>query len=472
MKMKITDIDYSERLEFILNKALKKENVEEIEVFCGANNVLTIRSAVGMILESKLIQDAGIGLRLLTNDHCMGFSSTCDLSDDSLMKLIDETMSVAKYRKVPVNYGFSKPTKSDRKFSFYDKKLVDAIFDYSDINLKVNNMITDSKGLHKSITETSGPVHLVEYSKYLQNSHGVRINEKGTFWQAELFAIAESSTDRREGSDSSGGWKLSEFKPEKLANHAAKMAVDCLDGENVERGDYEIILSSGSVATFLDWLSMLTLPQYQEKNMPLLRDRIGDRVASEEFTVINDPLKVPSPISGAYDDEGSPTQEITLFENGIYKGMPLDTYYANKFDAISNGNGYRTVGSSGMTSYPGQLYQSEPVPSLPSIYMKGGNSSVEEMIADVKKGVYLDYLHYAYITNGATGDYTGILRQGSFLIKNGEIKTPLKKCRLMDNIIEMAKGIQMVGESTMSGHWTSRLMAPPVKIDKVSLEPY
>ena len=42
----------------------------------------------------------------------------------------------------------------------------------------------------------------------------------------------------------------------------------------------------------------------------------------------------------------------------------------------------------------------------------------------------------------------------------------------MDNIIEMAKGIQMVGESTMTGHWMSRLMAPPVKINKVSLEPY
>ncbi len=467
-----TNIDYSERLEFILNKALKRKNVKEVEVFCGVNNVLTIRSAVGMILESKLIQDAGIGLRLLTDDQCMGFSSTCDLTDDSLKGLIDETLSVARYRQVPEGFGFSQPSKSNRKLSFYDKKLVDAIFDYSDINLQVNEMITDAKGLHKSITETSGPVHLVEYSKYLQNSHGVTINEKGTFWQAELFCIAESSTDRREGSDSSGGWRLSDFKPKKLANHAAKMAVDCLDGENIERGDYEIILSAGSVATFLEWFSLLTLPQNQEKSMPLLRDRVGDRVASEKFTVVNDPLQVPSPISGAYDDEGSPTQEIILFENGIYKGMPLDLYYAEKLETKSNGNGYRIASSGGMTIYPGQLYQSEPLPSLPSVYMKGGNSTIEEMITDVKKGVYLDFLHYAYITNGSTGDYTGILRQGSFLIENGEITTPLKKCRLMDNIIDMAKGIQMIGETTMTGHWMNRLMVPPVKINKVSLESY
>jgi predicted Zn-dependent protease len=277
--MKNDNIDYAERLEYTLTKASTKENVKEVEVFCGANTVLTIRSAAAMILESKLIQDAGIGLRLLTEDHCMGFSSTSDLTDKSLNNLIDETMSVAKYRKVPETYRFSQPTKSDREFSFYDKKLVDAIFDYSDINSKVNNMIAYAKNLHKSITETSGPVHLIEYSKYLQNSHGVKINEKGTFWQAELFAIAESSTDRREGSDSSGGWKLSEFEPEKLASHAAKMAVDCLDGDTIERGDYEIILSAGSVATFLGWFTLLTLPQNQEKNMPLLRDRIGDRVA-------------------------------------------------------------------------------------------------------------------------------------------------------------------------------------------------
>lgn len=466
------DIDYSERLEFIINKASAIKNVKEVEAFCGANNCLTIRTAVGMILESKLIQDAGIGLRIITDDNCMGFSSTCDLTDESLKKLINETLSVGKYRKIPENLEFPHPLKSTRKFSFYDKNLADEIFNYSDINSLVNSMIADAKDLHPSITEVSGPVHLAEYSKYLQNTNGVDINEKGTYWEAELFTIAESPTDRREGSDSTAGWKISEFNPEPLAKHAAKMAVDCLDGKTVERGDYEIVLSAGSVATFIGWFSMLTNPVSQEKNTPLLRDRIGDKVASEHFTLINDPLQVSSPISGVYDDEGIPTQELVLFEKGIYKGMPLDNFYANKFETPSNGNGYRIGGGSGMTMYPGQLYQSEPVPTLPSILMKGGNSTVEEMIADVKKGVYLDFLHYAYITNGSTGDYTGILRQGSFLIEDGEITTPLKKCRLMDNIVDMAKGIEMVGESRMAGHWRSRLVTPPVKIQKVSLEPY
>ncbi|MFX0210012.1 MAG: metallopeptidase TldD-related protein, partial [Candidatus Hodarchaeota archaeon] len=120
----------------------------------------------------------------------------------------------------------------------------------------------------------------------------------------------------------------------------------------------------------------------------------------------------------------------------------------------------------------GQLYQSEPAPLLPALYMEGGKNSIEEMIDETKNGIYLDFLHYAYITNGSTGDYTGVLRQGTFRIKNGEIIGPIQKCRLLDNIIEMAKKIEMIGPSRMAGHWDAWREVPPVKISKVNVTSY
>ena len=125
-----------------------------------------------------------------------------------------------------------------------------------------------------------------------------------------------------------------------------------------------------------------------------------------------------------------------------------------------------------MTYYPAQLYQNEPIPTLPAIYMEGGQSSIDEMISETKRGIYLDYLHYAYVTNGGTGDYTGILRQGTFLINNGEIEHPIQKCRLIDNILEMAKNVEMVGPSRMAGHWGDMMEVPPVKISQVNITPY
>ena len=463
---------YAERVEYAEKKALEMASVKQAEIFLGVNKLLTIRSAVGTILESKIIQDAGIGIRLITKDNHMGFSSTCDLGDKAIGTTVEEAIRLAKYRKIPANYEFSSPQQAIRSNPFHDPDLANEIDTYENINAKVNQMLEATLESHSTSTEASGPVHLVEYYKHLKNSKGVDISEGGTYWKAELFAIAEKGSERREGSNAAAGWRLTDFNPENLVTHASKMAVDSLGGIDIDKGKYELIFSSGSVATFLNWFTMLTLPQYQEKNMPLLRDKIGEEVISPLCTIRNDPLTIPSPVSGAFDDEGVPTTQTTLVENGVLKQIPVDNYYANKLETTSNGNGYRISRGSGMTNYPGQLYQAEPAPSLPAVFMTSGDSSEEEMIAETKNGVYLDFLHYAYITNGSVGDYTGILRQGTFRIKNGEIVSPIKKCRLLDNILNIGKGIELVGKNRITGHWDNRMKTPPVKVKEVSLIPY
>ncbi len=464
--------DFKERLEFVIKKAHDYPNVKQVEAFLGANHLLTIRSAVGKILESKVIQDAGIGIRILKEDGGLGFSSTCDFSNEAILKSINEALSLTKFRKVDSEYSFAMQQKSPRKARIYDNKLVNAIYEYDGLNEQINQALDQTMELDPKITEVAGPAHFVEYKKLIMNSNGVDISEKGTYWNAELMAIAETNTDRREGSDSCAGYALEELSYSKMAEHAGDMAVRSLNGQRIEAGEYEIIFSAMSMSTFLGWYGMLTNPQNQEKNMPLLRDKIGEEVAAEQFTVGNDPLTVPSSVSGIYDDEGVPTQNMVIIDKGIFKQMPLDTFYALKFQTKSNGNGYRLARGSGMTTYPGQLYQSEPIPFLPSMYMEGGRSDINQMIESTRNGIYLDFLHYAYITNGGTGDYTGILRQGTFLIKNGEIIYPIQKCRLIDNILTMAKNVELVGESRMAGHWREMRLVPPVKIKSVEIIPY
>ncbi|MFX0185774.1 MAG: TldD/PmbA family protein [Candidatus Hodarchaeota archaeon] len=464
--------DYSERIDYALTKAEAYDSITQAEVFLGANKLLTIRSAVGKILESKVIQDTGLGIRILTKDHGLGFSSTSDLSDKSISDSIEEAFGLARYRKVNPDYSFSSSQKANRVSKFYDEKLVDTIFSYEDINEQINQMLQETLDLDPAIKEAAGPTHLVEFSKRILNSNGVNVSEKGTYWTMELMAVAESSSDRREGTDSSAGYSINEIDTQSLSQHAADMAVRSLNGKKIDSASYEIILSPVSVSTFLGWLAYLMFPQYQEKDMPLLRDKIGEQIVTTAMTVGHDPLRVPTPVSGAYDDEGVPTRDTVLIKDGMFKEIPLDTYYATKYQTSSNGMAFRLQAGSGMTEYPGQLYQSEPAPLLPALYIEGGKNSIDEMIEETKNGIYLDFLHYAYITNGSTGDYTGVLRQGTFLINKGEIIGPIQKCRLLDNIIEMAKNIEMIGPSRMVGHWDTFLEVPPVKISQVDIMPY
>ncbi|MFW9915343.1 MAG: TldD/PmbA family protein [Candidatus Thorarchaeota archaeon] len=464
--------DYSERAEFALTKAESRDVVRQAEVFLGANHLLTIRSAVGKILESKVIQDAGLAVRILTTKDGMGFSSTCDLSDQSIERIIEEAVAIARHREVNPDYSFAAPQKASREHQFCDDDLIEMLFSYEDINEQVNQMLQETVEANPAIKEASGPTHLVHYSKEIRNTNGVEVAEDGTYWNIELMAIAESSADRREGTDSSAGWKISDIDTPGLKEHAVDMAIRSLDGKRVERGQYELILSPMSVSTFIGWLTYLMLPQNLERSYPLLRDKIGEEIVSPLMTVGHDPLKVPSPVSGAYDDEGIPTQDIALIERGVFKQTPLDTFYAAQSQTPSNGMGYRLHTGSGMTNYPGQLYQSEPIPKDPAVYMAGEPHTIENMIAETTHGIFLDFLHYAYVTNGSTGDYTGILRQGTFLVENGEITDAIQKCRLIDNILAMAKNVEMVGVSRMTGNWGEMRHVPPMKISQVDIIPY
>lgn len=465
--------DYSERVEYALTKAQTNPEVEHVEVFLGANLLLTIRAAVRKILENKIIQDAGVGIRILTKDHGLGFASTSELSDHGILTSIEEAIALARYRKMDPDYAFPTPQETSRRNQYHDPHLIETIHSYQDLNAQINQMLQETGEFHPAITEIGGPTHLLHFHKHVMNSNGVDISESGTYWTMEILTAATSPTDRREGSASAAGWRISDLNPTSLAQHTADIAVKTLDGKAVTPGAYEVILSPTSVANFLHWLTELTIPHNQERHLPLLKNKIGDQIAANLVTIGNDPLKVPCKVSGAYDDEGIPTQNLTLIKNGIFQNMPFDTFYGHQFETGSNGNGYRTGGgTTGMTRYPGQLYQSEPLPELPAIYMEGGDATTEEMIAETKKGIYLDFLHYGNITNGDTGDYAGILRQGTFWIENGEIQYPIQKCRLIDNIIEMTQNIDMISSSKMAGHWGTMMRVPSIKIAQVQITPY
>ncbi len=349
--------DHSERVEYALTKAQTNSTVEQVEVFLGTNLLLTIRAAVGKILESKIIQDAGVGIRIITKDHGVGFSSTCDLSNQAIIEAIKEAISLARYRKVDTSFTFPIPKKSTNKHPFFDNNLKEAIFDYQKINEQINQLLQETMDINPAIKEAGGPTHLLQYQKHIMNSNGSDITEMGTYWTQELFAIAESQTEARDGSESNAGWRLSDFNKCALAHHAADMALTTLGGKNVESGSYDIILSPVSVATFLQGLTQLLLPQNQEKHMSVLKDRISEQIASPLVSIVNNPLEVPCPVSGVFDDEGTPTQNLSLIENGIFKNMPVDSSYAHQFTTTASGNGYRigtiTDWLPGMTVYPG-----------------------------------------------------------------------------------------------------------------------
>jgi PmbA protein len=289
-----------------------------------------------------------------------------------------------------------------------------------------------------------------------------------------MVATGQDGSEKREGIWSSSGVKASEFDPENIGKLAGEMAVQSLKGSVIKEDDYELILQPPAATPVVSTLASCTNPSVQEAELPLLRDRLGEKVASDLFTLHMNPRKLGFAMAGIYDDEGVPTKELTLFEKGVYKASPYDTWYAQKEDVTPTGSGFRGImHATGGTQYPGKMYHTEPVPATVCLDMEGTSKTFDDIVRSTDKGLIVGYLHYAGVIVRTRGDYTGVARMGSRLVKNGEIVGAVQKCRLVDNILHMASRIEMVGKPVTECYWsTTSSNIPPIKISKAHLMPY
>jgi len=185
---------------------------------------------------------------------------------------------------------------------------------------------------------------------------------------------------------------------------------------------------------------------YVMVQLSIFVDKLRQKVASENVTLID----VPGAYSMShrvFDDEGAPTRENVIIEKGVLKTYLHNTSTAKIFKTATTGN-------AGIVS-----------PTPWNLEMDPGEMSKEELIKEVKHGLYLTNTWYTRFQNQATGDFSTIPRDGIFQIENGEIKQSLKNIRISDNALKMLNNIVEVSRERQHVHWW-------VEADPPSLSPY
>jgi TldD protein len=170
---------------------------------------------------------------------------------------------------------------------------------------------------------------------------------------------------------------------------------------------------------------------FNRKGISIYSGRIGQRVASELCTVVDNGTLPARRGSLNMDDEGMPTQNNVLIENGILKGYMLDKRNARLMNAQSTGNGRR------------ESYSSLPLPRMTNTYMLPGESDPADIIRSVKKGLY------AVNFGGGQVDITSgkfvFSASEAYLIEDGKITAPVKGATLIGNGPDALNKVSMVG---------------------------
>lgn len=453
----------------VCNKAVNialKLGADEAESFLVEREIITIRIADSQIAEAKGTREHGLALRIVKKKS-IGAAGTSLVDDEHLANSASDAISAAKLMESKSKWkSLPKPAKITAVDGCYDERL-----NKLDIGQCVDTALEmlNSALKFSKVTSVSGSLHVVREQVYLENSNSINLQDKGTYIVGNINADAKVTNDGTVSGVGFGAARtLGSFNPESIGNEAGDMATRSIDARTCEEDTYSVIFEPYALGELLSFVFAYNFnaKSYQDKRS-CLYGKLGTKVAVKEFTLQDDPRARECLGSKPFDDEGVPTQTRNLIENGTFKNIIYDTFYAAKDNVESTGNASRA-------GYPvGRSADPIPFPSINNIVISSGDYGKEEMIKDTKKGLLVGRLWYTYAVNPERGDFSCTARSGVFVIKDGQIVGPSKMVRIIDNLQRLLMNISAVGKDQkhiLQWHALPSL-TPSVRVDGIKVTP-
>ncbi len=220
--------------------------------------------------------------------------------------------------------------------------------------------------------------------------------------------------------------------PLEFAREAVRQAVVQLEAQPAPAGTMPVVLGNGWPGILLHEAVGHGLEgDFNRKGVSTFSGKVGQKVASELCTIVDDGTIVNRRGSLSVDDEGTPAQNTVLIENGILRGYMQDKLNARLMGVEATGNGRR------------ESFAHIPMPRMTNTYMLAGNHDPDEIIASVEKGLYAPNF------GGGQVDITSgkfvFSASEAYLIENGKVTTPVKGAMLIGDGPEALHKISMVG---------------------------
>ncbi|RLB46092.1 MAG: metalloprotease TldD, partial [Deltaproteobacteria bacterium] len=216
-----------------------------------------------------------------------------------------------------------------------------------------------------------------------------------------------------------------------------------LDAREAPAGEFPVVLAPGDSGILLhEAVGHGLEADFNRKGTSNYTDKIGEVVASELCTVVDDARLMSSRGSINVDDEGNTPEEAVLIEKGVLRGYMQDRHSAEHFSVKPTGNGRR------------ESFKSHPMPRMTNTLLLAGESDPEEIVSSVKYGVYARKFGGGQV-DISNGDFVFSLTEG-YLIEDGKLTAPLKGVNLIGSGPDVMRKVDMLGNDmeTSDGNWT------------------
>ncbi len=422
---------------------------QNVEIYVSNRSVESVNAS----------SDTGVGIRIL-KDRKMIFASNNDLSKDAIKALVTDLM-----KKIPFHTPDEFNVIYGKEYGFLEGDW-SSYEDLLSFDPKIAEVPVDNKIDKAVLLETSGLDHnpkivgsmYVVYQDqatiaYLANSNGISgWYPTGGCGGYAQFSAADGD-ERQSGAHVQFGVNYDDFDPALVGKQAAEKAVQMLGAKPIKSCEVPMVISPEIGVDLLSYIVGMLSADPVQKGKSLFAGKIGEKVASDLITLIDDGKLKGGLATQPVDGEGVPRQTTPLIVDGLLKTYLYDCYNAKKGNTKSTGNrgrgSYQSMGGIGSTN----------------LYMKPGNVKPGEILAGIKDGFYLTVafgLHAGI--NDVTGDFS--LPVAGFKIENGQMTFPIRGVTIGGNLFDFLKSVDKIGDDLT---WIQSTGCPTFSVESIKI---
>ncbi|WP_028297688.1 TldD/PmbA family protein [Olivibacter sitiensis] len=429
-----------EEAQSILKKVIGFSTADECIATLGGSEEGNIRYAGNAVSTAGAASTMSLGVSAVYGKK-VGTATVNEFDDESLKKVVQRAEELAKLAPENPEYmPVLEPQTYDESPTFVEAT---ASID----PMKRADMV----GKSIAISKQQG----LESAGFLNNNTGFRamMNSKGLYAYNKSTNVSFSITIRNQEGTGSGYVSnsfndVNKLDTGALSSVAAFKAKNSAGARAIEPGKYTVILEPLAASDLVSWILRGFDARSADEGRSFMSKkgggtRLGEQLFDERITIYSDPTNPDLP-SATWDGDGLPLKKTTWVEKGIVKNLAYSRYWAAQkgVQPLSSGGGGRGFGGGG------------------GMVIQGGNSSLEDMIKSTERGILVTRFWYIRSVDPQSLLLTGLTRDGTFYIENGEIKFPIKNFRFNESPIIMLNNVEDLGKSERSGS----IMIPPMKI--------
>jgi PmbA protein len=434
-----------ERIEQILS--LSKADQTEA-VFIRENEQLT-RFANSYIHQNTAKEEVELRVRVVVGKK-IGVASTNDLSDDALQKVVGSAMTVASLQQDNPDFISLPEAQPIEKIEGFVESTAACTPERRAHAAKSICLPAREQGLN-----ASGAFATRSFEYAVGNSLGLFAYYPTTL--ADMRTVIMSDTGS--GYASATSLNVEDIDAESLGREATDKAMRTRNPLDISPGDYTVILEECAVNVMIAYLAYMGFSGLAvQEGRSFMRGKFGEKVTGENISIWDDGLD-PKNLPMPFDFEGVPKQRVDFIKKGVAGGVVYDSYTAGKEEGKSS-TGHALPAPNTFGPFPWNMA------------MEPGGATKDEMVSSTEKGLWVTRLWYVRPVHPLKTVITGMTRDGTFLIEDGDFVGPVKNLRFTQSVLEALSEVQIIGREAKLGReafmetFIGGIRVPALKIGK------